>query len=114
MSPHAAGIEALRHGAVVGSASLRRHAQVKRLRPDLTVELLRGNVETRLRRIENGDFDATILALAGLKRLGLEARVTAILDTEHFLPAVAQGAIAITARKADGRHPRHAGADPRR
>jgi hydroxymethylbilane synthase len=89
-------------GAVVGSASLRREAQLRRLRPDLTIKLLRGNVETRLRKIELGEFDATLLALAGLKRLGLSHYATAILDIEEFLPAVGQGAIAITVRIEDG------------
>jgi hydroxymethylbilane synthase len=88
-------------GAIVGSASLRREAQLRRLRPDLTIKLLRGNVETRLKRIEMGEFEATLLALAGLKRLGLAEHATAILDIEEFLPAVGQGAIAITARLDD-------------
>ncbi len=88
-------------GAIVGSASLRREAQLRRLRPDLTIKLLRGNVETRLKKIEMGEFDATLLALAGLKRLGLSEHATAILDIEEFLPAVGQGAIAITARTDD-------------
>ncbi len=96
LSPRACSIEGLRQGAVVGSASLRRQAQMKRLRPDLDVRLLRGNVQTRLGKLDSGEFDATILALAGLKRLGLEHRATAILDTARFLPAVGQGAIAVT------------------
>lgn len=88
-------------GTRVGSASLRRQAMVRRIRPDLQVELLRGNVGTRLTRIANGEFGATLLALAGLKRLGLTEHVTAILDTDVFLPAVGQGAIAIVTRAAD-------------
>ena len=88
-------------GARLGAASLRRQAQARRLRPDLRVELLRGNVETRLRKAESGAIDATLLALAGLKRLGLAHRARAPLDLEHFLPAAGQGAIAITARGAD-------------
>jgi hydroxymethylbilane synthase len=88
-------------GAIVGSASLRREAQLRRLRPDLSIKLLRGNVETRLKKIEMGEFDATLLAIAGLKRLGLSAHATAILEIEEFLPAVGQGAIAITARTDD-------------
>ena len=91
----------LRHGAVVGSASLRRGAQLRRLRPDLDVRLIRGNVETRLRRVAEGDFDATILAMAGLNRLGLADRITERLDERRFLPAVGQGAIAIAARAGD-------------
>ncbi len=94
---------ALPQGAIVGTASLRRGAMVKRLRPDLTVTLLRGNVETRLEKVTRGDVDATLLALAGLKRLGLADRATAILDCEDFVPAVGQGAIAITGRRGDGR-----------
>ena len=94
---------ALPHGAVVGSASLRRQAQILRLRPDLKVTLLRGNVDTRLKKLANGDVDATLLAMAGLKRLGLTAHVTAILDPDDFLPAVGQGAIAITIRAGDSR-----------
>jgi hydroxymethylbilane synthase len=94
---------ALAQGAKVGTASLRRQAMVKRLRPDLRVEMLRGNVETRLRRIDEGDFDATLLALAGLRRLGLEHAAAAILNTDEFLPAVGQGAIVIEARTDDDR-----------
>jgi hydroxymethylbilane synthase len=87
--------------AVVGSASLRREAQLKRLRPDLVVRLLRGNVETRLKKVADGEFAATMLAVAGLKRLGLADSATAILDIADFLPAVGQGAIAITMRIQD-------------
>ena len=101
MSPGAPTPEHLRPGAVVGTASLRRQAQLLRLRPDLAVRLLRGNVETRLRRIEAGEFDATLLALAGLNRLGLAHRATSVLDTARFLPAVGQGAIAITVNHRD-------------
>ncbi|WP_159732773.1 hydroxymethylbilane synthase [Methylosinus sp. Ce-a6] len=96
-----ATLEALPKGAVVGTASLRRGAQVKRLRPDVSVTLLRGNVETRLRKVESGEVDGTLLALAGLKRLGLEAHATAILPIEDFLPAAGQGAIAVTKRAGD-------------
>lgn len=87
--------------AVVGSASVRRQAQLRRLRPDLDVRLLRGNVETRLRKVDGGEFHATILAVAGLNRLGLAHRITERLDLGDFLPAVGQGAIAIAARVAD-------------
>ncbi len=87
--------------AVVGSASLRRQAQLRRIRPDLDVRLLRGNVQTRLRKVDAGEFHATILAMAGLKRLSLTSRVTEQLDTDNFLPAVGQGAIAIVARADD-------------
>lgn len=88
-------------GAIVGTASLRRGAMVKRLRPDVAVQLLRGNVGTRLAKVRAGDFDATLLAYAGLRRLGLTQHATQILDTGDFLPAVAQGAIGITARIGD-------------
>ena len=74
-----------------------------RLRPDLRPELLRGNVETRLRKAEEGAIGATLLAVAGLKRLGLAHRARAVLDLEAFLPAPGQGAIALTARSADAR-----------
>jgi hydroxymethylbilane synthase len=88
-------------GATVGTASLRRQAQTLHLRPDLQVELLRGRVETRLAKIESGQFDATYLALAGLKRLGLAQHAASIVDVETMPPAPAQGALAITARAGD-------------
>jgi hydroxymethylbilane synthase len=88
-------------GSVVGTASLRRQALVRRLRPDLKVVLLRGNVQTRLSKLENGTVDATILAMAGLNRLGLADRATAVLDPDVFLPAVAQGAIGLVTRAGD-------------
>lgn len=88
-------------GAIVGTASLRRGAMVKRLRPDVAVTLLRGNVGTRLDKVKAGEFDATLLAFAGLRRLGLAQHATQVLDTHDFLPAVAQGAIGVTARVGD-------------
>lgn len=103
ISRTAAGIDDLRQGALVGSASLRRQALVKRLRPDLRVEVLRGNVQTRLRKLGEGEVDATLLALAGLKRLGLEHEATAILPLDAFPPAIGQGAIGIEARERDTR-----------
>ena len=96
-------LAALPPGAVVGTASLRRQAQVLRARPDLKVVPLRGNVETRLGRLAGGAVDATLLALAGLKRLGKAERVTHVLDTSEMLPAVAQGAIALEIRADDAR-----------
>ena len=93
----------LPEGAIVGSASLRRQAELRRLRPDLDITLLRGNVQTRLAKLDRGEVDATLLAMAGLRRLGLTDHVTAILDTEDFLPAVGQGAIAIAIRADDSR-----------
>ncbi|MGF1608134.1 MAG: hydroxymethylbilane synthase [Kiloniellales bacterium] len=96
-------LAALPTGAVVGTASLRRQAQVLALRPDLVVTMLRGNVPTRLRKLAEGQVDATILALAGLKRLGLEQRITSVIPTEIMLPAVAQGAIGLEQRRGDDR-----------
>jgi hydroxymethylbilane synthase len=90
-------------GANVGTASLRRQAQVLFARPDLGVVTLRGNVDTRLKKLEAGEADATLLALAGLKRLGLEARAASLIDPEETPPAACQGAIAITARADDAR-----------
>jgi hydroxymethylbilane synthase len=101
ISPIAASPRDLPHGATVGTASLRRGAMLRRIRPDIEVALLRGNVQTRLRKVEEGAFAATLLALAGLKRLGLEDKVTSLLPVEDFLPAAGQGAIAITARTGD-------------
>ncbi|HMN71151.1 MAG TPA: hydroxymethylbilane synthase [Rhodoblastus sp.] len=101
ISPRAPTISALPQGARVGTASLRRAAQLKRLRPDFETPLLRGNVETRLRKAEAGEIDATLLALAGLKRLGLAQHATAVLEIDQFLPAVGQGAIAISVRDDD-------------
>ena len=94
-------LAALPPGAVVGSSSLRRQAQVKRLRPDLQAIDFRGNVETRLRKLEQGVVDATLLALAGLERLGLTGHVTSVLPTDEMLPAVAQGAIGVSSRSDD-------------
>jgi hydroxymethylbilane synthase len=88
-------------GAIVGTSSPRRQALVKRMRPDVKVVTLRGNVETRLRKLEAGEADATLLAVAGLKRLGLLGAATAILEAEEFLPAVGQGAIGLQARADD-------------
>jgi hydroxymethylbilane synthase len=101
ISPRARSLRELPHGALVGTASLRRQALVKSIRPDLRVGLLRGNVQTRLAKLQSGECDATLLALAGLKRLGLTSHVTEILSEEDFLPAVGQGAIGITVRSDD-------------
>ena len=103
LSPRAASLAELPPGSVIGSASLRRQAQILHVRPDLKVTALRGNVQPRLGKLERGEVDATLLALAGLKRLGLEGEATAILDLEEMLPAVAQGAIGIECRTDDGR-----------
>jgi hydroxymethylbilane synthase len=98
ISNKAKSLRELPSGAVVGTASLRRQAMVKRARPDLQIVPLRGNVETRLRKIEDGVADATLLAVAGLKRLGLLSAAAALLDLDAFLPAVGQGAIGIETR----------------
>ena len=101
ISPHAPHPLKLPPGSVVGTASLRRGAMVKRLRPDVRIALLRGNVETRLAKVAKGEVAATLLALAGLTRLGLGAAATAVLDVREFVPAPGQGAIAITVRSGD-------------
>jgi hydroxymethylbilane synthase len=91
----------LPHGAVVGTASLRREALLRRARPDLKVELIRGNVPTRLRRVADGEFDATLLAHAGLKRLGLDGQISSLLNVADFPPACGQGAVVIECREDD-------------
>ncbi|EFN51453.1 hypothetical protein CHLNCDRAFT_33052 [Chlorella variabilis] len=96
-------IAELPEGAVVGSASLRRQAQILAKYPTLQVVNFRGNVQTRLRKLQEGACDATLLALAGLKRLGLADKATSILSTDEMLPAVAQGAIGIACREGDDR-----------
>lgn len=103
ISPLATSLAGLPPGTLVGSASLRRQAIVLRARPDVRVGLLRGNVGTRLAKLERGEVGATLLALAGLKRLGLQHHASAILDEDEMLPAVGQGAIAITVRAGDER-----------
>ena len=103
ISRKARSLAELPHGASLGTASLRRQAIALRVRRDLRVMPLRGNVETRLRKLDAGEVDATLLALAGLKRLGLANQATAVMSAEEFLPAVGQGAIAIEARKDDTR-----------
>ncbi|MGE3730004.1 MAG: hydroxymethylbilane synthase [Lysobacterales bacterium] len=90
-----ASIDALPPGARVGTSSLRRQAQLRARRPDLQLADLRGNVNTRLRKLDEGEFDAIVLAAAGLDRLGLHARIRQRLTAPDFLPAVAQGAIGI-------------------
>lgn len=91
----------LAEGAVVGTSSLRRGALAKRLRPDLSIVTYRGNVQTRLRKLDEGVVDATLLAYAGLRRLGLAEIVTSLIDIEQFPPAVGQGAITIESREDD-------------
>jgi len=93
------GIDTLPMGARVGTSSLRRQAQLRALRPDLQLRDLRGNVNTRLARLDSGDYDAIVLACAGLQRLGLDARIRRRLESPYWLPAPAQGAIAIECRE---------------
>jgi len=95
--------EDLPQGAVIGTSSLRRAAQLKHARPDLCIRTLRGNVETRLRKVHEGEYDATILAVAGLKRLEMEEHIAYIFQPEIMLSAVAQGAIGIETRIEDER-----------
>lgn len=92
---------ALAHGALIGSASVRRQAQLKHVRPDLNFGLLRGNVGTRLSKVHNGEIAATLLAYAGLRRLGLAEHASAVLSPEQMVPAACQGIVGITVRKAD-------------
>jgi hydroxymethylbilane synthase len=101
VSNHYDDIAALPQGARVGTSSLRRQAQLRALRPDLELLDLRGNVNTRLAKLDAGDYDAIVLACAGLQRLGFDARIRARLDAPHWLPAPAQGAIAVECRAED-------------
>ncbi len=101
ISNKAASIADLPPGSVIGTASLRRQAQVLNKRPDLKVETFRGNVQTRLKKLAAGDVDATLLALAGLNRLGRADVATAVIETTDMLPAVGQGAVGITCRTED-------------
>jgi hydroxymethylbilane synthase len=103
VSRSGAGLAALPPGSRVGTSSLRRVCQVRAARADLRVELLRGNVDTRLRKVAEGVVDAGILACAGLDRLGVAERITERLTLEQMLPAIGQGALALEARAADAR-----------
>jgi hydroxymethylbilane synthase len=96
-------IDALPTGARVGTSSLRRQCQLRAQRPDLQVLDLRGNVNTRLQKLDNGDYDAIMLAAAGVKRMGWKERITQVLAPEQFLPAIGQGAIGIEIRRDDHR-----------
>jgi hydroxymethylbilane synthase len=100
-------IEELPHGARVGTSSLRRQAQLKALRPDLEVHPLRGNVDTRLRKLEEGEYDAIILAAAGLNRLGKTALVKQVIPSEVMCPAAGQGALGIEIRAGDSTTRQH-------
>ena len=96
-------LDGLPEGAVVGTGSLRRKAQLRHIRPDLNVEGIRGNVDTRLRKLDAGGFGAVVLAAAGLLRLGLQHRIDEFLPAQRFLPAPGQGALGIEVRQCDNR-----------
>ncbi len=95
VSPRHAALDALPHGARVGTSSLRRAVQLLALRPDLQIEPLRGNLDTRLRKLDEGQYDAIVLAAAGLKRLGLGARIRALFAPGQMTPAAGQGALGL-------------------
>ncbi|MCG3730316.1 hydroxymethylbilane synthase [Vibrio cincinnatiensis] len=103
VSNHYSSLDELPHGAVVGTCSLRRQCQIKEARPDIVIKDLRGNVGTRLAKLDAGEFDAIVLAAAGLKRLKLEERIASFLEPEQSLPAVGQGAVGIECRLDDQR-----------
>lgn len=102
VAPRYASFAALPRGAVIGTSSLRRKSQLAALRPDLVLRDLRGNVPTRLARVEGREFDGIVLAMAGLERLGLAAQATECFPVERMLPAIGQGAIGIECRRGDG------------
>ncbi|MGM0595332.1 MAG: hydroxymethylbilane synthase [Pseudomonadota bacterium] len=101
VSNHYKNLDELPEGAVVGTSSLRRQSQVLAMRPDLEIKFLRGNVQTRLRKLDDGEYDAIILAGAGLKRLKLDERITEMLEVTTMLPACGQGAVGIECREDD-------------
>lgn len=103
VSNHYDNLDALPKGSIVGTSSLRRQCQLRELRPDLVIRDLRGNVGTRLSKLDNGEYDAIILAVAGLKRLGLDTRIKTALAPEQCLPAVGQGAVGIECRLNDSK-----------
>jgi hydroxymethylbilane synthase len=98
VSNKAASLDELPQGAVVGTSSLRRVVLLRSIRPDLRIEPLRGNLDTRLRKLDDGQYDAIVLAAAGLKRLGLSSRIRTIFEPEQMLPAAGQGALGIEVR----------------
>jgi hydroxymethylbilane synthase len=102
VSPRFASLDELPQGAKVGTSSLRRQVQLLSLRPDLAIEPLRGNLDTRLRKLDEGGYDAIVLAAAGLKRLGLAGRIRSLFDAERMIPCAGQGALGIEIR-ADAR-----------
>jgi hydroxymethylbilane synthase len=101
LHPDSPSLKSLANAALVGTSSPRRLAQLKHLRPDIRIKELRGNVDTRLRKLDAGDYDAIVLASAGLRRLGLGGRISAPINTQEMLPAVGQGALAVEARLDD-------------
>ncbi|HEX3666010.1 MAG TPA: hydroxymethylbilane synthase [Rhizomicrobium sp.] len=101
VSLKATSLDCLAKGAKIGTSSIRREAQIRRARPDLEIVPLRGNVDTRLAKLDGGTFDAAVLAYAGLKRLGLEARATSLLPISDWLPALSQGIIGVQVRDND-------------
>ncbi len=96
-------IDDLPKGAVIGTSSLRRGAQMLKLRPDFEIRTLRGNLDTRIRKVQEGQYDAIILAAAGLRRMGWQDRITLYLDPAQFIPAIGQGALGIESRSGDER-----------
>ena len=98
VSNHFAALSELPQGAVVGTSSLRRVVQLMAMRPDLTIEPLRGNLDTRLRKLDDGGYDAIVLAAAGLKRLGLGARIRSLFEADQMIPCAGQGALGIEVR----------------
>lgn len=98
-----ADMDALPKGAIIGTSSLRRAAQMRKMRPDFEIRNLRGNLDTRLRKLTEGEFDAIILAAAGLRRMGWQDRITLCMDPDEFIPAIGQGALGIEIRSADDR-----------
>lgn len=101
LSRHGEDLSGLSCGARVGTSSLRRAAQIRYLRPDLGIENLRGNLDTRLRKLQEGRYDAIVLAAAGIHRMGWKGRITTYLDPAQFLPAIGQGALGIEIRSND-------------
>ena len=98
---HSDSLAAIPDGGIVGTSSLRRQSQLRALRPDIRIRDLRGNVGTRLDKLDNGDYDAIILAAAGIKRLGMPERIVQLIDYDELLPAIGQGAVGIECRAND-------------
>ncbi len=101
VSANGATFRGLKPGAVVGTSSARREAQLRAIRPDIEIRAIRGNVDTRVRKVDDGEFDAAVLAYAGLRRLGLDERISHVFGFEEILPAPAQGALAVECRSDD-------------